>query len=60
MNAKVGDLVVTLNIKGEPAYIGKMGRVTHIDALGQIHGDWGGCALISGEDEFYVIGGDEE
>ena len=52
---KVGDKVRILDMKGEPQYDGKTGTVTHIDAIGQIHGTWGGCALIPGIDEYEVI-----
>ena len=52
---KVGDKIRILDMKGEPQYDGKTGTVTHIDAIGQIHGTWGGCALIPGVDEYEVI-----
>ena len=52
---KVGDKVRILDMKGEPQYDGKTGTVTHIDAIGQIHGTWGGCALIPEIDEYEVI-----
>lgn len=37
-------------------YNGKTGTVTLVDSLGQLHGTWGGLALIPGVDEFKVIG----
>ena len=40
---------------GEPQYAGKTGTVTCIDAAGQVHGTWGGCALIPGTDAFTVL-----
>ena len=40
---------------GEPHYKDREGIVTHIDDAGQIHGTWGGCALIQGLDTFKVI-----
>jgi len=40
---------------GEPQYTGKTGTVTCIDAAGQVHGTWGGCALIPGTDAFTVL-----
>ena len=52
---KVGDKIRILDMKGEPQYDGKTGTVTHIDAIGQIHGTWGGCALIPEIDEYEVI-----
>lgn len=36
-------------------YPGKVGVVTHIDSLGQLHGTWGGLAVIPEEDEFEII-----
>lgn len=43
-------------MKDEPQYLGKTGRVTDIDSICQIHGTWGGCALIPWEDYFIVVG----
>ena len=40
---------------GEPQYTDKEGIVTKVDDIGQIHGTWGGCALIPNEDEFEII-----
>lgn len=31
---------------GEPDYSGRVGIITHIDDAGQLHGTWGGCAVI--------------
>ena len=42
-------------MKDEPTYDGTIGVVDHIDSIGQIHGSWGGCALIPGIDKFEVI-----
>ena len=53
--AVVGDLVHIMDMSGEPQYAGAEGRVTRIDDAGQIHGTWGGCALIPDEDSFYVV-----
>ena len=36
-------------------YDGNTGGVEAIDSLGQIHGTWGGLALIPGKDEFRRI-----
>lgn len=40
-------------MSGEPAYAGRVGMVERIDDMGQLHGTWGGCALIPGEDIFH-------
>ena len=55
----VGDIIVITNMAGEPNYNGKMGRVEFIDDMGQIHGTWGGCALIPDEDKFIVVSQNE-
>lgn len=34
---------------------GKTGIVTSIDDAGQLHGDWGGLAVIPGEDRFSIL-----
>ena len=55
MSAKIGDKIKIIEMEGEPNYCGKEGIVTHIDDLGQIHGTWGGCALVDGVDRYKVI-----
>ncbi len=55
MKTEVGDIIRIIKMKDEPSYNGKEGTVTHIDDLGQIHGTWGGCALIPEIDKFEVI-----
>lgn len=52
---KVGDKIKIICMDGEPRYDGKEGYVEYIDDAGQIHGTWGGCALIPGVDEYEVI-----
>ena len=49
---KVGDEIQIVYMEGEPQYTGKCGVVEYIDDIGQIHGSWGGCALIIGRDLF--------
>lgn len=34
---------------------GKTGTVTSIDSIGQLHGTWGGLAVIPGIDEFSIV-----
>ena len=53
--AKIGDKIKIIFMNGEPQYSGKIGIVEHIDGIGQIHGSWGGCALIPRTDEFEII-----
>ncbi len=54
--AKIGDKIKILHMDGEPQYEGKEGVITHIDAIGQIHGTWGGCAVIPETDRYTIIG----
>lgn len=54
--AKVGDEIEIISMQGEPEYNGKIGKVTRIDDMGQIHGTWGGCAIIPSSDYYKVIG----
>ena len=56
---KVGDKIRIILVNSEPQYSGKTGIVEVIDDIGQIHGSWGGCALIPGVVDYEVIGGDE-
>ncbi len=50
----VGDTVKILFMEGQPTYAGKEGIVDLIDDAGQVHGTWGGCALIPGVDRYVV------
>ena len=52
--AKVGDTIRIIEMSGEPNYSGRVGVVTSIDAIGQLHGTWGGLAVIPSEDVFVV------
>ena len=52
---RVGDMIRIIDMNGEPHYCGRVGVVTHIDSMGQLHGTWGGLAVIPGEDAYEVI-----
>ena len=52
---KLGDKIRIIYMSGEPQYTGKEGTVEYIDDAGQIHGTWGGCALIPNEDEWVIV-----
>ncbi len=52
---KVGDTIKIVSMKGEREYDGKIGVVEFIDSFGQLHGTWGGLAVIPDEDSFQVI-----
>lgn len=55
MKVKVGDKIRIIIMQGEPQYTGKEGTVEYIDDAGQIHGTWGGCALIPETDSWVMI-----
>lgn len=53
---KVGDKIRIIHLSGEDTrYDGKEGTITHIDSLGQLHGTWGGLAVIPEEDDFEIL-----
>ena len=53
---KPGMKVRIIHLEGEDnTYDGKEGEITYIDAIGQLHGTWGGLAIIPEADEFEVI-----
>lgn len=58
---KIGDVIRIIDMDGEPQYTGREGIVRVIDSIGQIHGSWGGCAIVPGVDSYEVIkAGDSE
>ena len=52
---EAGQKIRIIKMEGEPHYDGKEGVIDHIDSLKQLHGSWGGLAVIPGVDEFEVI-----
>ena len=53
---KVGQRVHIIHLQGEDnRYDGKEGVVEYIAGIGQLHGTWGGLAIIPEADSFYVI-----
>jgi hypothetical protein len=52
---KVRDTIKIVEMKDEPDYAGRIGKVEFIDSLNQIHGTWGGCAIIPEVDSFIII-----
>ena len=54
-NIKIGDTAKIIKMEGEPQYTNREGVVTHIDDAGQIHGTWGGCAIIPKVDKRVVF-----
>ena len=55
MKISVGTRIKIVYMQGEPHYTNREGVVTHIDDAKQIHGTWGGYALIPGIDTFEII-----
>ena len=56
----VGQRIHILKLKGEETLTGeeythREGTITSIDDLGQLHGTWGGLAVIPESDRFYVV-----
>ena len=51
----IGDKIRIIYMNGEPQYTGREGIVEYIDDMKQIHGTWGGCALIPGEDVWELL-----
>ena len=55
MNINIGDTIKILEMQGEPHYNGKTGEVIHIDSMKQIHGTWGGLAIVPEADKIKII-----
>lgn len=53
--AKVGDTICIDYMSGEPHYTGRTGIVKSVDGIGQLHGTWGGLAVVPGEDSYHII-----
>lgn len=51
----IGDKIKIIEMEGEPQYTGKIGVVEHIDDIGQLHGSWGGLALLPEVDNFEIL-----
>ena len=52
---KIGYTIKIIKMEGEPQYTNRVGVVTHIDDAGQIHGTWGGCAIVPEVDTYLVL-----
>ncbi len=55
---KVGQTIQIIRMQDEFAgdrYNGKTGTIEYIDSLGQLHGTWGGLAIIPEIDTVCVI-----
>lgn len=52
----LGKMIKIIHMSGEEDYDGKVGKVEHVDSLLQLHGTWGGLAVILGLDEIEILG----
>ena len=52
---QIGDKIKIMYMKGEPDYTFKEGIVRRIDDIGQLHGTWGGLAIIPEVDNFEIL-----
>lgn len=53
---KVGTVIRIIHLEGENEdYDGRQGTVEYIDDMGDLHGTWGGLAVIPEKDEFKVL-----
>jgi hypothetical protein len=53
---KPGMKVRIIHLDGEDnRYDGKEGVIEYVDAIGQLHGSWGGLAIIPDVDEFELV-----
>lgn len=55
--AKVGDRIriIRLDDPYDKTYPGRTGTVEMIDSMGQLHGTWGGLAVIPEVDTYEII-----
>ena len=54
---KIGDSIKVIKMEGEPDYSNRVGTVTAIDGIGQLHGTWGGLAIIPEKDTYEILKG---
>ena len=54
-DVKIGATVRIIEMKGEPQYAGRIGIVKYTDDMVQVHGTWGGCAIIPEVDKFEIV-----
>ena len=56
MKYEIGMKVFIIHIVDDRQdYYGRVGVITHIDDIGQLHGTWGGLALIPSIDDFIIL-----
>ena len=56
MKYEVGMKIFIIHIVDDAEdYFGRVGYITHIDDIGQLHGTWGSLALVPDLDNFIVV-----
>mgnify|MGYP003319795936 CR=1 FL=1 len=56
MEIRIGTKIRINHLQNENnLYDGREGVVEYIDGIGQLHGTWGGLAVIPEEDEFKIL-----
>lgn len=55
IQGQVGDTIKIIKMDGEPEYTGKTGEILLIDHMGQLHGTWGGLAVVPEVDEYEIV-----
>ena len=55
LKVRMGFIFNIIKMDGEPQYTNREGVVTHIDDAGQIHGTWGGCAIVPEVDTYIIL-----
>lgn len=62
INVQIGDIIRIIRMEDAggrdtqaAGYAGRSGTVEFIDSIGQLHGTWGGLAIIPEEDEFEIV-----
>ena len=64
INVQIGDIIRIIRMEDAggrdtqaAGYAGRSGTVEFIDSIGQLHGTWGGLAIIPEVDEFELQNG---
>ena len=56
MKYEVGMVIFIIHIVDDAEdYYERVGTITHIDDIGQLHGTWGSLALVPDLDNFIVV-----
>ena len=56
MKYEIGMKILIIHVVDDIVdYSGRVGVITHIDDIGQLHGTWGGIGLLPELDDFIVV-----